>query len=49
MAASDWTCTANAAGSWLGVGSIWSVILDRTTLYNKVTNVPTDGAKLRML
>ena len=34
MAASDWTCTASAAGSWLVVDSIWSVELDRTVLYS---------------
>ena len=34
MAASDWTCTASTAGSWLVVDSIWSVELDRTVLYS---------------
>ena len=34
MAASDWTCTASTAGSWLVVDSIWNVELDGTVLYS---------------
>ena len=37
MAASDWTCTASAAGSWLVVDSIWNVELDGTVLYSYAT------------
>ena len=37
MVASDWTCKANAAGSWLVVDSIWTVKLDGTVLYNYVS------------
>ena len=34
MAASDWTCTTNAVGSWLVVDSIWNIELDGTVLYS---------------
>ena len=34
MVASDWTCTASAAGSWLVVDSIWNVELDGMVLYS---------------
>ena len=34
MAASDWTCTASAAGSWLVVDFIWNVELDGMVLYS---------------
>ena len=34
MAASDWTCTASAVGSWLVVDSIWNVELDGIVLYD---------------
>ena len=34
MAASDWTCTASAARSWLVVDSIWNVELDGMVLYS---------------
>ena len=37
MAVSDWTCKANAAGSWLVVDSIWTIKLDGTMLYNYVS------------
>ena len=37
MVVSDWTCKANAAGSWLVVDSIWTVKLDGTVLYNYVS------------
>ena len=37
MAASNWTCTASAVGSWLVVDSIWNVKLDGAVLYNDVS------------
>ena len=37
VAASDWICRANAAGSWLVVDSIWTFELDGTVLYNYVS------------
>ena len=37
MAASDWTCKSNAAGSWLVVDSMWTIKLDGRVLYNYVS------------
>ena len=37
MAASDWTCTASAAGSWLVVDSIWNIKLDGTVRYSNAS------------